>query len=576
MEEIKNCKKCGTECNAAFKFCPNCGADLEDNKCKNCGTELIEGAKFCVNCGTNVAELPVSDDSELTREEADFESEAEDNVIEEATATYIRAEKSNVAKPKKVASEKKKFIVRLIKNASMLVLCVILFGLSFANIITVKMDTFMPESEIKGVEVSFSAIDIISFMGSTAEGDGAYEKYREEYIELENELEAALEADYNDRLGKIVLSAKTKSILSDYVNSAMKFMLANESAKGGPEYNNIIIAGVFCLVNILFASAMLIVSVISFVFVALRKKNRVSKYLYAMPVYLFISLLILFMVKTSVGFIGSVAGAMVASLFFESIALILTVLLVVSASKGKPIKNAIPKFVSLAMSIVICACLFAPVLTAKYDVVLQGKVNSKVYTVSVNAGSLVTYLSPENVEEYENSLSELVYDYFMDLVEMSIDSTSEMNIYEFNSSGGIFTTEFILSNLTIAIGEYSLIGALSMGYYVLLLVFMLFAAFAVWTIATLYKKGNGANSLLAVILVLVIIALACSIGWICVLNYHLEGYDMSFTVGGSLIAATVLIIINMIASGIITSAFTPKKRLTLSGDLDTMESEAIA
>lgn len=557
MEDFKNCKKCGAECNADFKFCPNCGASLEDDKCLNCGAELMEGAKFCFNCGAPVGSSAEAEEQDAVAVDTLSDKGTEDNEHSEVTAEKREAP---VRKSLKINSAKANFIIRIIKNAAMLCLCIILFGLSFANIFTVKADNYFPSNVIEGVEVEISAVDIISIMRSTAEGKGAYQKYAEEKSELEKSLQSAFEDDYNDRLGKIVVSAKTKSLLSEYVNIYLKYALASEDMKGGSMYNNIIIAGVLCLLNIFFASAMLIVSVISLVSVLLRKKNRVSKYLYAMPLYLFISLLILFIIKTTLGSVGmTVAGAMVATLFFEIIALILTILLVVMAAKGKSFKNAVPKLVSLAMSLVICGCLFAPVLNARYDLVLDGKSSSKEYCVSVDASGLLTYLPPEVAEEFENRLEELIYSDYMEFVKNAIDNLSELSVYEFDKSAP-FVTSIILYDMMAAIGKYNLIGALSTGYYVLLLVFLLFGAFAVWTVATLFKRNNSANSLLAAVLVFIIVALACSIGWISVLNYHLDGYDLSFTVGGGLIAAAVVQIITFIVTGVLASALTPKKR----------------
>ena len=205
MEDFKNCKKCGAECNADFKFCPNCGASLEDDKCLNCGAELMEGAKFCFNCGAPVGSSAEAEEQDAVAVDTLSDKGTEDNEHSEVTAEKREAP---VRKSLKINSAKANFIIRIIKNAAMLCLCIILFGLSFANIFTVKADNYFPSNVIEGVEVEISAVDIISIMRSTAEGKGAYQKYAEEKSELEKSLQSAFEDDYNDRLGKIVVQKR--------------------------------------------------------------------------------------------------------------------------------------------------------------------------------------------------------------------------------------------------------------------------------------------------------------------------------------------------------------------------------
>jgi membrane protease subunit (stomatin/prohibitin family) len=49
------CPKCEAPLAENAKFCPNCGAKLnEDDKCGHCGAKLTPGAKFCPECGEKV------------------------------------------------------------------------------------------------------------------------------------------------------------------------------------------------------------------------------------------------------------------------------------------------------------------------------------------------------------------------------------------------------------------------------------------------------------------------------------------------------------------------------------------
>jgi len=54
----KVCPDCGYEGGKEDKFCPRCGADLEENTfCPDCGAEADEDDKFCSKCGTELPEM---------------------------------------------------------------------------------------------------------------------------------------------------------------------------------------------------------------------------------------------------------------------------------------------------------------------------------------------------------------------------------------------------------------------------------------------------------------------------------------------------------------------------------------
>ena len=51
-----SCPQCNAPLAGNVKFCPECGAKLQEKKfCAECGAALTPGAKFCPECGTKTA-----------------------------------------------------------------------------------------------------------------------------------------------------------------------------------------------------------------------------------------------------------------------------------------------------------------------------------------------------------------------------------------------------------------------------------------------------------------------------------------------------------------------------------------
>jgi hypothetical protein len=49
------CSQCGTQNEAAAKFCRECGTPLSAT-CPSCGTVVAPGSKFCSSCGTRLTD----------------------------------------------------------------------------------------------------------------------------------------------------------------------------------------------------------------------------------------------------------------------------------------------------------------------------------------------------------------------------------------------------------------------------------------------------------------------------------------------------------------------------------------
>ena len=56
--KIINCPNCKIKLKDNLKFCPECGAKIEQAKpknCSNCNIQLKIGQKFCTECGSKVS-----------------------------------------------------------------------------------------------------------------------------------------------------------------------------------------------------------------------------------------------------------------------------------------------------------------------------------------------------------------------------------------------------------------------------------------------------------------------------------------------------------------------------------------
>lgn len=57
-DDLPHCKKCGRLLEIGYKFCPKCGADVNNPdeilRCGKCGTAIERDYKFCPKCGEDV------------------------------------------------------------------------------------------------------------------------------------------------------------------------------------------------------------------------------------------------------------------------------------------------------------------------------------------------------------------------------------------------------------------------------------------------------------------------------------------------------------------------------------------
>jgi RNA polymerase subunit RPABC4/transcription elongation factor Spt4 len=68
LKGVKQCPKCSKTIETSARFCPNCGATLEEpqpqpdsstnptKSCPNCSASVVATAKFCPKCGNRIQE----------------------------------------------------------------------------------------------------------------------------------------------------------------------------------------------------------------------------------------------------------------------------------------------------------------------------------------------------------------------------------------------------------------------------------------------------------------------------------------------------------------------------------------
>ena len=550
-ENTKICRNCGNLCSVNFNYCPKCGTSLEELKCRNCGEPVLDGASFCYNCGA-----PVIVGEKATGEDAFPAELCTDSDIPNGEVYCDKNDTLRMRKPKrnatKLTSEKKKSVLNLIKDVTVVTLCLMFFILSFCGVYSIDYKDIF-DSHSYSLKTDITAVDFIEIMGASARQEDA-DLFAEQAEEAYDEFFESFQADIEDSDSKsVTMSLKTQRLYRRSFVLSWKHQMASEDIKGTSAYVNMILCGVFCLLNIFFCATMLALSLAALILNILKKSNRLGKLYLVMPVYLFVDLFVLFMATVGVAASAApVAGAMIASLLFAAIAIVATVVWIFVTSKNRSVMAALPKLISVAVCVIVCACMFAPFFTSKYDIKLQNRSQSKVYPTPLDASLMLTYLSPDEIEELNARLEEdeyAVYEEYMDyLEEMFSDESITYTYKEFKQYvGKRISKDIVPYYLLRAIGDYSLTGALSLGFYIILLVFILLGTYSTVAIGNLFSKKKVGFKLLIIALVVVLISFALSVGLVCMYNYFLEEIEtFSYTIGGGALSAVLLLIVDLV------------------------------
>lgn len=361
-----------------------------EKNCIYCGKALPLEARFCDSCG-----------------KPQPEQNAEQTVQEAAPIATATAEQP-AAEPKK--KKDKKFVLGLVKNATILALSLVMFIMAFLPITSIDFS----EDNVE-VSVGISAVDSMGFlfdaMSSVDEEDlldsDLYEEIEEIYEDFYEE--AAKADDYDD------LSSKGKAYLADLVKLGYSASLQSEDSN---VFFTPLMSALFSFVYFMASIALLVVAVFNFIAsfgVFASKKEKLYKatlwLLAAMPVLAMVAHFALFTQLGAGGFSMLGMGAAASDVSFGGGALttiILSVLAIVGITvlafifkEHKQKFNIVARSIALGIAILFVCFSFAPVLSFSITGEFDGK--SKKQTASIG----FDYSDMAALELKESELEEL-------------------------------------------------------------------------------------------------------------------------------------------------------------------------
>lgn len=544
MEEIKRCQNCGKPVIDKFAFCPFCGEKLA-KRCKNCGEPLVEGALFCAKCGTRIEEplLEVQDTAISSK-------------AEELPVVPCKEAKKNVKKKKHSLNA----VLTLVKRATVAFVCVLLFALSFVGVLNINVGSAasgilgsVDDDLIEG-DVSIYAVDCIGLAFATArhydedKDIAKIEKLQDELNDIQEDLVQSVEDDV--RGTRIVLSKKSENLLRRFAVKTLEYQLSidNEKSTGGLRAE-IILAGILFLANILFTFAMSIAALVAFAtylkgFLAGQEDDKYSKLDFFVPLLLVLPICAI-MPIASVTAVMKVAGAMIAALFFASLAIVVCLAqrLVADAKVAKTAKIIAPRIATLALALVVVGCCFAPCFKAVFEVQFSGKSAPARCETTLDASVMANLITTKEqqkgvwyIRQYERYVEDA-----KSICEILPNYTSK----NFMASDGLMAKTFaeaLMFDGVLAQISYEGAAALSLGFFLLIAVMLLVGVYLGGTIVG-GKSAKWANFDLAIaIVVLLMCSLALSIVTMKVANKTMDDIGngvFEVQLGGGIIAAIV-------------------------------------
>lgn len=522
--------------------------------CPHCGKPTIKGFTYCPFCGE-----PVQPDKP-----ADFLEEVPDtDVLEDATFEEVNEPISDKAKPsfkdKVFELFKNARFITIFKHSILVAFCAIMFILSFCPIYKYSNYGYY---RYQYDEVELLPTDFISLLPAISRNynaekdekklDRLYEELFEDDEELFEDGEVIRKSDFDGTYARYFKQLSLKELeytLSEEGNTSTKSAYA--------------FTAVTCLINIIFSSIMLALSVLSLVFAIVKKEFKFN-YTKLFPLYLFIELAVLYS-STSFLLTFELASGIIASLLFACVAIVASLAShAIQLKKDGKIKLIIPQTIVTIFSVVIAGCYFAPSLIGEFNVDADDYYNTLRLPIRNDFATSLIF-DDSKIDEYDELLEgKNAYDYFSENAasctsgligynsyygEIIYGSSIDSYLYLFNPTYS-YEYENIVEYAMLAQVDYPIVGALSIGYYVTPISIILLGIFA--SLATKQKKSHG--TILVFVILLLSATLICSAILCSETNDVLQDVDMdeifSAHIGAGIITSLVLTFVLLIFNGI--------------------------
>lgn len=461
-------------------------------------------------------------------------------------------------------------------------MCVILFCLSFVGVLNLNIGSYIKgilgssitDNLIEG-DVSIYTIDCIELMFATArhydeENDTAkIEKLEDELSNIQEDLMSSVVNDVRDT--KVVLSKESETLLRKFVVKSFAYQLSiDNAASSGGARAEVIVGGVLFLANILFSFVMAIVAVVAFAaylrgFLKGEENDKHTKLDFFVPLLMILPLGGM-LPLASVLTIMEVAGAMIASLFFSSVAIAICLIqrLVADVRIAQEVKIIVPRIATLALAFIVVGCCFAPCFKATYDVQFSGKSATAKYEVSLDASSMAKLITTAEQQKSEYYIRQ--YDKYTEDATAICERLPNYTVKEFMAGDGLVAktyAQLLLVDGVLAQISYEGADMLSLGFFVLIIVMVLLGFYLGGTIVG-GKTASAANlGLVIAILLFLICSLALSIATIEIANktmFDIRTSLFELHLDGGLVAAMIMTIAMLVFNAIPDKVWCKKKK----------------
>lgn len=576
MEEMKRfvtCSKCGRLNTSNAKFCMYCGQNfIEAESLKTQEASVApsekEDKKKLVECFNEAA-----DSHKMTDEEKDEK---------EPSVTALLENNDINAKPQKklftIINKVPDKIKKISGNVILAIVAVILFALSFCPIVTIK-----PNKEIlnefdldeEELNIGLSGVDFIKFMGATAknyDSEDFYDSDEAEALELcEEELFDALDEDYNERKDKFELSSSSKKLFAKYIKASYELSLTSENINGSAEEIQVIVIGIFSLFSILISSTILLCSLTSLILCILGKKNKLNIH-FAIPAYFGYLLALAFLGQGVIG-LGNTAiasdiiGAMVIS------GLYMVGLMVVGCLKiGKSgWKKIIPSAIAMVLGIIIMSSMFSTFYTA--DLKTDGESGKKsTNTFSFGSEFILDAICGENEKDSREITYNLSKSEKTDIINRSLSRIGYFTKKEIKNGDADEIAKDVVMMPLILNDENCAAGALSAGYYIMLLIPIFVGLSFSRMVASIYKgkkKSGAIVGIYAAVLIVALIALVINAATVILIESNITYFKLTKSISVGIGAGSIVTLIFTIISIIVNPIMAKIKFFNPTPDNET-------